>query len=82
MYDCVIWSLSLSDSCDFMHCSLLGSSARGFSKQEYCGEMPFPSPRDRPNLGIKSRPPALQADSCKINNTKKTILEVKICLTS
>ena len=33
-----------------------------FSRQEYRG-LPFPSPRDLPDLGIKPGSPALQADS-------------------
>ena len=32
-----------------------------FSRQEYWGELPFPSPEDLPNPGIESRSPALQA---------------------
>ena len=35
----------------------------GLSKQEYWSELPFPSPGDLPNPGIKPRSPALQADS-------------------
>ena len=35
----------------------------GFSKQKYCGGLPFPSPGDLPNLGMKPGSPALQADS-------------------
>ena len=31
----------------------------GFSRQEYWGGLPFPSPGDLPNPGIESRPPAL-----------------------
>ena len=34
-----------------------------FSRQEDWSELPFPSPRDLPNPGIKSRSPELQADS-------------------
>ena len=34
----------------------------GFSRQEYWSGLPFPSPRDLPNPGIKPRSPALQAD--------------------
>ena len=34
-----------------------------FSRQEYWSGLPFPSPGDLPNLGIKPRSPALQADS-------------------
>ena len=35
----------------------------GFSRQEYWNGLPFPSPGDIPNPGIKSRSPTLQADS-------------------
>ena len=34
-----------------------------FSRQEYWRGLPFPSPGDLPNLGIKARSPALQVDS-------------------
>ena len=34
----------------------------GFSRQEYWSELPFPSPGDLPNPGIKARSPSLQAD--------------------
>ena len=40
----------------------------GFSMQEYWSGLPFPSPRDLPNLGIKLTSPvcpALQADSLR-----------------
>jgi len=35
----------------------------GFSRQEYCSGLPFPSPGDLPDPGIKLRSPALQADA-------------------
>ena len=35
----------------------------GFSRQEYCSGLPFPSPGDRPDPGIKPGCPALRADS-------------------
>ena len=35
----------------------------GFSRQEYWSRLPFPSPGDIPNPGIKPRSPALQADA-------------------
>ena len=34
-----------------------------FSRTEYWSGLPFPSPGDLPNPGIKPRSPALQADS-------------------
>ena len=35
----------------------------GFSRQECCSGLPFPSPGDLPDPGIKPRSPALQEDS-------------------
>ena len=35
----------------------------GFSRREYWSGLPFPSPRNLPDPGIKPRSPALQADS-------------------
>ena len=35
----------------------------GFSRQEYCSGLPFPSPGDLPDPGIEPMSPALQADS-------------------
>ena len=35
----------------------------GFSRQEYWSGLPFPSPGDLPNAGIKTGSPALQADA-------------------
>ena len=35
----------------------------GFSRQEYWRGLPFPSPGDLPDPGIKPRSPALQADT-------------------
>ena len=34
-----------------------------FTRQEYWSGLPFPSPVDLPDLGIKSRSPVLQGDS-------------------
>ena len=38
----------------------------GFSRQEYWSGLPFPSPGDLPDPGIKPRSPALPADSLPI----------------
>ena len=35
----------------------------GFSRQEYRGGLPFPSPGDLPNPGIEPGSPTLQADA-------------------
>ena len=49
--------------CDPMDCSPPGSSVHGILQQEYWSGLPFPSPGDLPNPGIKPRSPALQADT-------------------
>ena len=35
----------------------------GFSRQEYWSGLPFPSPGDHPDTGIKPRSPGLEADA-------------------
>ena len=40
----------------------------GFSRQQYCSGLPFPSSGDLHNPGIKPRSPALQADSLPTTN--------------
>ena len=35
----------------------------GFSRQEYCSGLPFPSPGDLPDPGIEPTSPAMQTDS-------------------
>ena len=42
----------------------------GFSRQEYWSVLPFPSPGDLPNPGIKSMSPALQVDSLLLSTSK------------
>ena len=37
----------------------------GFSRQEYWSLLPFPSPGDPPNPGIKPGSPALRAESLR-----------------
>ena len=39
------------------------SPSMGFSRQEYWSGLPFPSPVDLPDPGIKPWSPALQADA-------------------
>ena len=52
--------LTLDDPMDY---SLPDSSVHGIPRQEYWSELPCPPPGDLPNLGIKPRSSALQADS-------------------
>ena len=44
----------------------------GFSRQEYWSRLPFPSPGDLPNAGIKPQSPTLQADSLPSEPPGKT----------
>ena len=47
----------------------------GFSRQEYWTGLPFPSPGNLPDPGIKPRSPALQADSLLTELQGKLILD-------
>ena len=49
--------------CDPMDCSLPGSLFMGFFRQEYWSGLPFSSPGNLPDPGIKPRLPTLQADT-------------------
>ena len=61
-----------------------------FSRQEYWNGLPFPSPGDLPDLGIKPMSPALQADSLlseppekpmKSNSEMKSLSRVRLFAT-
>ena len=45
----------------------------GFSRPEYWSGLPFPSPEDFPNPGIKPRSPTLQADDLPTELYKSTL---------
>ena len=47
--------------CDPIVCQV--PLSMGYSRQEYWSGLPFPSPGDLPNSGIKAGSPVLQADS-------------------
>ena len=49
--------------CDPMDCSPPGSSVHGILQAKTLDGLPFPSPGDLSDPGIKPRSPALQADS-------------------
>ena len=49
----------------------------GFSRQEYCSGLPFPSLSDLPKLGIETRSPALQADSLPSEPNPMDCKEIK-----
>ena len=57
-----IWSLSCLTLCDPMYYQ--APPSMGFPMQEYWNGLPFPSPADLPNPGIKPESSALLADYC------------------
>ena len=56
-------SLSRVQLCDPCSVAFHAGQSMEFSRQEYWGGLPFPSPGDLPDSGIKPRSPALQAGS-------------------
>ena len=40
----------------------------GFPRQEYCSGLPFPSPGELPDPGIKPMSPALQVNSLSLSD--------------
>ena len=64
--------------CDSMDCSLPGSSVHGIiSSQEYWSELPFPSPGDHPDPGVKPaspESPELQARSSLLSHQEAQLL--------
>ena len=47
----------------------------GFSRQEYCSELPFPSPGDFPDPGIQPGSPILQAGALPHNHLSDDLCE-------
>ena len=54
------------------------SLSMGFSRQEYWSGLPFPSPGDLPDPGIKPRSPALQVDALLIELRGKPTVKQQI----
>ena len=50
----------------------------GFSRQEYWSGLPFPSPGNLPDTGIKPWSPALQADSLPIELQSKLAVRLAV----
>ena len=65
MYVCVLVAQSCLTLYDPVDCSPPGSSVHGILQARTLEQVPFPSPGDPPNPGIKPRSPVLQADSCR-----------------
>ena len=60
---CKVWShWVMSDSVTPWTVVYQDPPSMGFSRQKYWSRLPFPSPGDPPNPGIKPRFPALQVD--------------------
>ena len=72
-YACVSCSVCPT-LCDPMVCS--PPLSMGFSRQEHWSGLPFPSPRDLPDPGIKPRS-ALQADSLPSFTTREALSDVE-----
>ena len=52
-----------------------------FSRQEYWSGLPFPSPGDLPNPGVKPESPALQTDSLPTEPLGTPYFQVAFCIT-
>ena len=66
--------------CNPVHCSPLGFSVYGFSRQEYWSGLPCPPPGDLLDTGIETTSPAalaLQTDSLPLSHQGHTILDIK-----
>ena len=62
--------------CDPRDYSLPGSSVHGILQTRILDQLPFPSPGDLPNPGIKPRSPALQQDSLPSEPPQKPLLYI------
>ena len=60
---CVLVTQSCLTLCEPVDCSPPGSSVLGILQARRLQWVPFPSPGDLPDPGIKPRSPALQVDS-------------------
>ena len=68
------WKVLVAQSCPTlggpMDCGFSGSSVHGFFRQEYWSGLPFPSPWDLPDPGIKLGCPTFQEDSLQSEPSK------------
>ena len=62
-----------------MNCISQAPLSMGFPRQEYWSELPFPSPGDLPDRGIKPGSPVLQVNSLLSEPPRKPIEEAKGC---
>ena len=66
--------------CDPMNVAYEALPSMGFSRQEYWSGLPFPSPGDLHDPGIKPRSPALQADTLPSELPGKPLKTSKDCV--
>ena len=76
----VLVAKSCPTLCDPMDCSPPGYCVHGFSRQEHWSGLPFPSPANLPDPGIKPMSPALQADSLVLSH-QTVIIDIYILYT-
>ena len=74
---CYLVAKSCPTLCDPMDCSLPGTSIHRFPKQEYWNGLPFPSPGDLPDPGIKPMSPALVG---KFSTTEPPGKPIHVCI--
>ena len=73
----LLGSMSVSHSeCRLFATPWTSLSIGGFSREEYWSGLPFPSPENLPNPGIKPGSPALQVDSLPSERPGKLSLKV------
>ena len=73
---CLVAQLCLT-LCNSVDCSPQAPLSMGFYRQEYWSGLPFPSPGDLPDPGLKPGPPALQADSLPSEPLGKPSQEIR-----
>ena len=80
---CVLCVQLCPTVCDPMDYSPPGSSVHGILRQEYCSGLPFLTPGNLPNPGIKPRSPELQAESFTTEPSgKPSYIKIKALLIS
>ena len=65
--------------CDPMDCSLLAPPSMGFSGQRYWSGLPFSSPEDLPDPGIKPRSTCITGEPFTLLATRETT-NLLICI--
>ena len=63
-----LWNFVMSDSATALTVTHQDSLSMGFSRQEYWSGLPFPTPGDLPDPGIKTVSSALKVDSLSISH--------------